>query len=63
VGFLLAADRLLRSLRLMPEQTWGPPWEVAQLRWSAVLLAGVSVLVVALADPATARLRRALPAH
>jgi hypothetical protein len=55
IGFLLAADLLPRALRLMPQQTWGPPWEVAHLRWSALLLAGASVLLVALSDPATAR--------
>ena len=34
-----------------------PPFEVAHLRWSAALLAAVSVLLVGLSDPATARPR------
>ena len=54
IGFLIAVDQLPRSLALMPLQPWGPPEEVAHLRWAAVLLAGVSVLLVALSDPATA---------
>lgn len=58
IGFLIAVDQLPRSLTLKPLQSWGPPWEVAHLRWAAVLLAGLSVLLVALSDPATASLRR-----
>ena len=58
VGFLIAVDQLPRSVALMPLQPWGPPWEVAHWRWAAVLLAGVSVLLVALSDPATAIRRR-----
>jgi hypothetical protein len=58
VGFLLAADQLPRSLALTSQQGWGPPWEVTHLRWGAVLLAGASVLLVVLSDPATARVGR-----
>jgi hypothetical protein len=57
VGFLLIADQLPRSLTLMARQPWGPPWEVAHLRWSAVLLAGLSLLLLGLSDPATSRTR------
>ena len=55
LGLLLAADVLPRSLQLTPQQTWGPPWEVAHLRWTALLVLGASTLLVALSDPATAR--------
>jgi hypothetical protein len=58
LGFLLAAQQLPRSLALMPSQPWGPPWEVVHLRWTAVLLAALSVLLMALSDPATASARR-----
>lgn len=55
VGFLVITDQLPRSLALMASQPWGPPWEVAHLRWSAVLLAGLSLLLLGVCDPATAR--------
>jgi hypothetical protein len=55
LGFLVIADQLPRSLVLMARQPWGPPWEVAHLRWSAVLLAGLSLLLLGLSDPATGR--------
>lgn len=55
VGFLVAADQLPRGLALLPFQVWGPPWEVTQLRFAALLLACACVLLVALSDPATAR--------
>lgn len=58
LGFLAAADQLPPSLVLMVGQTWGPPYEVALLRWSAVTLAALAVLLVAASDPATARTRR-----
>lgn len=58
IGFLIAVEQLPRALTLEPLQPWGPAWDVAHLRWSAVLLAGLSVLLVALSDPATASLRR-----
>ncbi len=57
IGFLVAADQLPRALVLLPFQTWGPPWEVAQLRFAALLLAAGAVLLVALSDPASARVR------
>ena len=60
IGFLVAADQLPRALVLLPFQTWGPPWEVAQLRFAALLLAAGAVLLVALSDPASARVRLAL---
>ena len=58
IGFFLVLDQLPRSLAVMPLQPWGPPWEVAHLRWAAVLLVALSVLVLGLADPATASVRR-----
>lgn len=32
-------------------QTWGPPWQAAQLRWAAVLVLATAVLILALRDP------------
>jgi hypothetical protein len=58
VGFLVAAHQLPRSLTLMPLQPEGPPWQAAQLRWAAVLLAALAVLLIALSDPATAAVGR-----
>jgi hypothetical protein len=39
-------------------QTWGPPWEAAQIRWTALALVASGVLALALHDP----LHRAPPA-
>ena len=39
-------------------QTWGPPWEAAQIRWAALALVAAGVLAVAVHDP----LHRARPA-
>lgn len=58
IAFFIAVGQLPRPLALMPLQPWGPPWEVAHLRWAAVLLAALSVLALGLSDPATASLRR-----
>lgn len=64
-GLYLASGQLPRPHGLLEGQPWGPPWEAAHLRWSALLLAAGAVLVLALADPATAarRPRRAAPAR
>ena len=40
-----------RWYALQQEQTWGPPWEAAQIRWFAVLLVGVGLVTLALRDP------------
>jgi hypothetical protein len=51
LGLALATDGLPRAWALLAGQTWGPPWEAAQLRWVAVLLAGSGVAALALRDP------------
>lgn len=56
-GALLAAYRLPRRLALLEVQLWGPPWVAAHLRWTALLVAALSLLLVAAQDPATARVR------
>ncbi|HEX4976663.1 MAG TPA: hypothetical protein VFV40_02245 [Nocardioides sp.] len=38
-------------------QTWGPPWEAAQIRWAALALVAAGVVALALHDP----LHRARP--
>lgn len=58
IAFFVVVDQLPRAAAVVPFQLWGPPWEAVQLRWTAVLLAAGSVLLVALSDPATARTRR-----
>lgn len=62
VGVLVCADEPLARLLDAQQkwQSWGPPWEAAHLRWTAVLLAALAVLVEGLADASTAR-RPALP--
>lgn len=55
VAFVVALDLLPRGWDMLPAQTWGPPWEAAQLRWSALLLLGVGVLALALRDPLAQR--------
>lgn len=45
------AEAMPRWYDLMVVQTWGPPWQAAHLRWAAVTLLGLSVLVAALRDP------------
>jgi hypothetical protein len=55
IAFLTSA--LPRWYALQQEQTWGPPWEAAQIRWLAVLLVGGGLVTLALRDP-LARNRR-----
>jgi hypothetical protein len=56
IAFLTSA--LPRWYTLQQGQTWGPPWEAAQIRWFAVLLVGSGLVTLALRDP-LARGRRA----
>ncbi len=49
LAFLTGA--LPRWYALQQEQTWGPPWEAAQIRWFAVLLVGAGLVTLALRDP------------
>jgi hypothetical protein len=54
VGFLVTAAQLPRSVTLMPLDPGDPSWLAAQLRWTAVLLVALAVLLIGLSDPATA---------
>lgn len=49
IAFLTGA--LPRWYTLQQGQTWGPPWEAAQIRWLAVLLVGAGLVTLALRDP------------
>jgi hypothetical protein len=42
---------LPRWYALQQEQTWGPPWQAAQIRWLALLLVGGGLVTLALRDP------------
>jgi hypothetical protein len=46
----LVVNGLPRGWALMAQQTWGPPWLAAHLRWAAVLLAGVGLAALLLRD-------------
>lgn len=51
VAIAFLTSTLPRWYALQQEQTWGPPWEAAQLRWLAVLLVGGGLVTLALRDP------------
>ena len=55
LGALLGAAHLPQRLALLPVTPFDPSWEAAHLRWSLLLVAALALLVVGLADPATAR--------
>jgi hypothetical protein len=44
-----------RWYALHQEQTFGPPWEAAQIRWLGLLLIGAGFLALALRDPLAGR--------
>jgi hypothetical protein len=46
---------LPRWYALQQGQTWGPPWQAAQIRWLALLLVGAGVVTLALRDPLSRR--------
>lgn len=58
VGLAVGIDSLPRAWAMVPFQTWGPPWEAAQLRWAALALLCVGLLVAALRDPMADRPHR-----
>lgn len=61
LGLLLVvalAQAAPRRYALSLDQTWGPPWAAAHVRWAALLGLALAVLVVALRDPGRARRRR-----
>ena len=51
VAIAFVTSALPRWYALQQQQTWGPPWEAAQIRWFAVLLVGVGLSTLALRDP------------
>ncbi len=51
VALVFAAHGAPRWYVLLQNQTWGPPWEAAQIRWVALLLVGMGLVVLALRDP------------
>lgn len=55
VALAVGIDSLPRGWAMVPLQTWGPPWEAAQLRWAALALLCVGLLVAALRDPIAVR--------
>ena len=57
LGLALITNVAPRWYALQQGQTWGPPWEAAQIRWAALLLVAAGVVGLALRDPLE-RLRR-----
>ena len=55
VALAVAINSLPRGWAMVPFQTWGPPWEAAQVRWAALVVLCVGLLVAALADPMSGR--------
>jgi hypothetical protein len=51
VALAFLSGALPRWYALQQEQTWGPPWEAAQIRWLAVLFVGIGLVTLALRDP------------
>jgi hypothetical protein len=51
VALAVGINSLPRAWAMVPFQTWGPPWEAAQLRWAALALLCAELLVAALRDP------------
>lgn len=47
----LGTGALPRGWTMVQEQTWGAPWQAAQVRWAALLLLGVALLAAAARDP------------
>lgn len=55
VALAVGINSLPRGWAMVPFQTWGPPWEAAQLRWVALALLCGAVLAAALRDPMAVR--------
>lgn len=51
VALAVGINSLPRGWAMVPFQTWGPPWEAAQVRWAALALLCAGLLVAALRDP------------
>jgi hypothetical protein len=52
LGLALLTGMLPRGWRMVDAQPWGPPFEAALIRWGALILMGVGVLMLALRDRA-----------
>ena len=55
VALAVAINSLPRGWAMVPFQTWGPPWEAAQLRWGALALLCLGLIAGALRDPVADR--------
>jgi hypothetical protein len=55
VALAVGINSLPRGWAMVPFQTWGPPWEAAQVRWAALALLCVGLLVAAVRDPMSRR--------
>jgi hypothetical protein len=55
VALAVGINSLPRRWAMVPFQTWGPPWEAAQLRWAALALLCGGLMVAALRDPMAER--------
>jgi hypothetical protein len=51
VTLAVLTNALPREWAMVQPQTWGPPWEAAQLRWAGLVLVGTGMLTLALRDP------------
>jgi hypothetical protein len=62
----MGSDALPRGWQLFNAQTWGPPWIAAQLRWTALLVLAVALIMLLLRDALDRRpflrRRRMMPA-
>lgn len=55
VALAFVSSALPRWYALLQSQTWGPPWQAAQVRWLAVLLLALGLVGLALRDPLARR--------
>lgn len=51
LAMMAALGAMPRWYVLNAEQTWGPPWHAAHLRWVAVTMFGIALVAAALRDP------------
>lgn len=51
VVLAIGTNAMPRGWAMVQGQSWGPPWEAAQIRWAALLLLVVGVFAAAVRDP------------
>jgi hypothetical protein len=51
VALAFLSSALPRWYALQQGQTWGPPWQAAQIRWAGLLLLAAGMVTLALRDP------------